>query len=405
MQMEATKPTFTDPLAPTRPSALVATATDVAAELAKRAMKTIAARRLLPENVALLKESGLLRVLQPKRCGGHETSMHEHIDVVAAIAKGCGSTGWCAGVYHAHSWAMGLFGADAQGDVYGKDSNAIVSAVIGPRGRARKVPGGYRLNGFWPFCSGVHHAQWALLGEFVEADDGSIIDSGVMLVPTGDLAIQDDWYVSNLIGTGSNSVVVKDVFVPEHRFLSMPKMIEGTTSGAGLHSTNLYYSAAVPALALFICSPAIGMARHAINGFATRLPGKVVSYTFDEKQIDMPMTHMQVAEAATKADAANTILHAMVNEMEGYAAKREGMPFLRRAKARMDCAYAVRLCLEAADAIVYAAGGSALAETNEVQMAARDLRGVNAHGLLNLQVNQEMYGRAVLGLPPSSPVV
>lgn len=406
-----------------RSNPLVAAAAEIAPMLAKRARQTIEARKLLPENVALIKEAGLTRVLQPARCGGHQASMHVHLDVVAELARGCGSTGWCAGVYHAHSWVMGLYGDAAQNDVYGADPNAIISAVIGPRGKARKVAGGYRLNGFWPFCSGVHHAQWVMLGEFVEGDDGAVLDSGIMLVPTQDIVIQDDWYVSSLTGTGSNSVIAKDVFVPEHRFLSVPKMIEGEAPGISAHGArsgdratsanrtnagyraDLYCSAAVPALALFICSPAVGMARRARDSFVSKLPNKIVSYTFDEKQRDMPMTHMQVAEAATKLDAGNLVLHSMIDEIEHFAAQQVVMPFVRRAKARMDCAYAVRLCLESVEAILYAAGGSALAETNEVQMAARDVRGVNAHGLLNLQVNQEMYGRAVLGLPPNSPVI
>jgi 3-hydroxy-9,10-secoandrosta-1,3,5(10)-triene-9,17-dione monooxygenase len=386
-------------------ASLVAAANEIAPTLAKRARQTIDARKLLPENVALLKEAGLTRVLQPKRCGGHEASLHVHLDAVAAIAKGCGSTGWCLGVYHAHSWLAGLFSEQAQGDVYANNPTAIISAVLGPRGKARKTQGGYRLSGFWPFCSGVHHAQWVMLGEFIEGDDGTIVDSGVMLVPVKDIAIQDDWYVSGLTGTGSNSVVAKDAFVPAHRFISVPKMIEADVPGIAGHASTLYYSAAVPVLALFICSPAIGMAHHALEGFTSKLPGRVVSYTFDEKQIEMPMTHMQVADAATKTDAANVVLHAMIDEVERYAAQRLAMPLVRRAKARMDCAYAVRLCLDAVDAILFAAGGSALAETNDVQMAARDVRAVNAHGLLNLQVNQEMYGRAMLGLPPSSPLI
>lgn len=388
-----------------RSQPLVAAAAEIAPQLAKRARQTVEARKLLPENVGLMREAGLTRVLQPARCGGHEASMHVHLDVVAELARGCGSTGWCAGVYHAHSWVMGLYGDAAQNDVYGNNPNAIISAVIGPRGKARKVAGGYRLNGFWPFCSGVHHAQWVMLGEFVEGDDGAVIDSGIMLVPTGDIAVQDDWYVAGLSGTGSNSVVVKDVFVPEHRFLPVPQIIEGRAPGSGAHRSNLYHSAAVPALALFICSPAVGMARHALESFVARLPNKVVSYTFDEQQRDMPMTHMQVAEAATKVDAGNIVLHSMIDEIDHYASQRMVMPFVRRAKARMDCAYAVRLCLESVESILYAAGGSALAEFNDVQVAARDVRGVNAHGLLNLQVNQEMYGKAMLGLPPSSPVI
>ena len=41
----------------------------------------------------------------------------------------------------------------AQDDAYGNPDN-VVSAVIGPRGSAVKVDGGYRLSGFWPFASG-----------------------------------------------------------------------------------------------------------------------------------------------------------------------------------------------------------------------------------------------------------
>ena len=384
---------------------LVATAAEIAPRLAKSAARTIANRRLLPENVQLLKESGLTRVLQPACSGGHEAGLHVHIDVVATLAAGCGSTGWCMGVYHAHSWLMGLYDDAARQDVYGKNPSALISAVIGPRGKARKVAGGYRVGGFWPFCSGVHHADWVMLGEVIEGDDGAPVDAGIMLIPTKDIDIRDDWYVSGLTGTGSNSVVVKDVFVPAHRFLSVPKMIEGVAPGLRDHRSDLYYSAAVPVLALFICSPAIGMARHGLAAFIDRLPGRTVSYTFDEKQIEMTATQMQVAEAATKADTASLLLHGMVDEVDRFAAQHEPMPYVRRAKARMDCAYAVRLALESVESVLYAAGGSALAESNEVQIAARDVRAVNAHGLLNLPVNQELYGRALLGLSPSSPVV
>lgn len=180
---------------------------------------------------------------------------------------------------------------------------------------------------------------------------------------------------------------------------------EGRGPGAGLHPTTLYRSAMVPALALFISSPAIGMARHALKAFVDRLPGRVVAYTFGEKQRDIAITHIRLAEAATKIDMAHTMLHAMIDEIEHHAAAGAEMPMVRRAKARMDCAQAVRLCLEAVEILHYASGGSALAETNKIQLAARDIRAANMHGVLHLETTQEMYGRALLGLPPSSTVI
>ena len=158
-------------------------------------------------------------------------------------------------------------------------------------------------------------------------------------------------------------------------------------------------------LALFLCAPALGIAARTLDTFIAKLPGRVISYTFDAKQIDMAVTHIEVAEAATKIDAARVVLHAMVDEIQSYAAKREKMPFLRRAKARMDCAYAVRLCHEAVETLFLATGGSGLAESSPIFLAHRDMHAINMHGLLVMKTNLEMYGRVLVGLPPGSPLI
>lgn len=383
----------------------VARATRLAPRLAERATETVQARKMLPENVSLLQEAGLFRILQPARWGGDEASLHRHLDVVETVASACGATGWCLGVMHAHSWLIGLFEESAQRDVYGPDPDARISAVLAPRGKARRTADGYVLSGFWPFCSGCHHAQWLIFGATVTDDSGRAVDEAVFLLPGEQAAIQDDWYTGGLAGTGSNSVVVKDVVVPAHRVLSMPGVREGRAPGAGLHRTNLYHSAAVPALALFLCGPALGIARRALDAFIQRLPGRVVSYTFGEKQIEMPVTHLEVAEAATKLDAARLVLHAVVDEMETWANRREVMPIERRAKARMDCAYAVRLCMEATDMLYLASGGAGLTESSTIQLATRDLHAINMHGMLAMKTNLETYGRALLGLAPNTSVL
>ncbi len=384
---------------------LVERARHLAPQIAARAASTIASRRVLPENIELLKSAGLSRVLQPQRCGGFEESLHTHLDVVAEIAGACGSTGWCLGIYHAHQWLMGLYGPEAQADVYGHDTNTLISAVIGPRGEAVRTADGYRLSGFWPFCSGVHNAQWVMLGAHVVDADASEPDSGIFLVPASQIEIKDDWYVAGLTGTGSNSVAVTDRLVPAHRFVSMPRAIEGVNPGQSVAPGDLYHCAPVPVLALFLCGPAIGIARRALDAFCKRLPGRVIAYTFDQPQVDSAITHAQIAEASTRIDAARLLLHSMVDEVESHARARTAMPYERRSKARMDCAFAVKLCLEAVELLVYASGGSALAEGNEVQRAARDIRAINMHGLLNWSTNLETYGRTVLGLSPNSPVI
>jgi len=119
----------------------------------------------------------------------------------------------------------------------------------------------------------------------------------------------------------------------------------------------------------------------------------------------MPVTHLEVAEAATKLDTARLVLHAVADEIEAWAGRREVMPLERRAKSRMDCAYAARLCLESTELLYLASGGAGLAETSTLQLAQRDLHAINMHGLLALKTNLEMYGRALLGHAPNTPVL
>jgi 3-hydroxy-9,10-secoandrosta-1,3,5(10)-triene-9,17-dione monooxygenase len=384
---------------------LIARARELAPVFFERAVEAEKLRRMPDANVAALKKAGLFKILQARRYGGYQMPFSTHIDVIAEIARGCPSTAWCMGVIHAHSWFMGLFPEKAQEETYGADPDAIISAVIAPRGKAVKVEGGYRLNGFWPFGSGCEHSQWLFLGAVVVDESGKEIDAADFLVPTKEVTLKDDWNVVALRGTGSCSIVAKDVFVPKHRMLSLPGSIAGKFPGAAEHDGWLYKSAVVPVLTLALAPSALGMAEAALDHLRERLPGRIVAYTEGEVQIEQPITHVQVAEAATKIRVARLLLHGCAEEIQAPAERGEMMEFAKRARVRADVAYAVRQCLEAIEILYMATGGSGISETNPMQRAWRDVHAVNMHGLMNLQMNQEMYGRVVLGLKPNSTLI
>ena len=384
---------------------LVGRARELAPSLARRAAEAEALRRLPDANVAELKRAGLLRVLQPRRYGGFEMSLHTHIDTVAAVARACGSTGWCMGVIHAHSWLVGSFPRAAQEESYGADPDAVICAVIAPRGKARPAEGGYRLSGIWPFASGCQHSRWLLLGAQVLDGAGVVVDEADLLVPTLDIAIRDDWHVAGLRATGSCSVVADEVFVPRHRYLSLPGITQGKAPDAARAETALYKSAAVPVLQLALTPAALGIAEAALDAFCDRLPGREIAYTNHLVQAENATTHRQVADAATRIHVARLLLHRCVDDIEASAARGEIMALNTRARIRMDCAHAVRQCLEAVETLFLACGGSGIAEANPVQRAWRDLHAVNMHGALTLETNQEMFGRLLLGLAPNTTLI
>jgi 3-hydroxy-9,10-secoandrosta-1,3,5(10)-triene-9,17-dione monooxygenase len=147
------------------------------------------------------------------------------------------------------------------------------------------------------------------------------------------------------------------------------------------------------------------MAEAALDAFKERLPGRVIAYTENEIQIDSPTTHRQVADAATRIRVARLLLHRCADEIEEAAARGEMMDLTARARVRMDCAHAVRQCLEGVEILFLACGGSGIGEANPVQRAWRDIHAVNMHGILTLETNQEMYGRVLLGLKPNTPLI
>jgi alkylation response protein AidB-like acyl-CoA dehydrogenase len=359
----------------------------------------------------------LFKVLQSRRNGGHERDMVTHLDVVSAIAEGCPSTAWVVGVVHAHSWMLAHYPVEAQDDVYGADPDAVVAAVIRARGRAEKVDGGYRLTGFWPFGSGSEHAEWLLLGAQVidgAGAAGRVVDEGDLLVPIGDVDLADDWYVEGLRATGSCSIKAADVFVPEHRFLSLIALGAGTSPGAGAHGDGwLYRAASIPVLTLALTGAAIGTARSALAEFLAVVPKRSVTYapplapasslppgplpTVDIPQSDWPATHRMVGDAAIRIDEADLLLRRSAASIDDYARRGESMPKELRARVRMDSGQAVTRCLEAVNQLYLATGGSGLRSTNRVGRLLRDLQAMNMHALLEIETNREMYGRILLG--------
>jgi alkylation response protein AidB-like acyl-CoA dehydrogenase len=122
-------------------------------------------------------------------------------------------------------------------------------------------------------------------------------------------------------------------------------------------------------------------------------------------QSEWPVSHVDLADAAIRIDMADLLLRRCADDVERTAKSGQPMSLENRARARMDCAQAVRSCLEAVEILYLAAGGGALAEKNPLQRFSRDIHAVNMHGFLALRTNQEVYGRALLGLPPNTPLI
>jgi 3-hydroxy-9,10-secoandrosta-1,3,5(10)-triene-9,17-dione monooxygenase len=70
------------------------------------------------------------------------------------------------------------------------------------------------------------HGNWIILGALCGPDDG--IYPALVLVPAGDIEIEDVWHTDGMRATGSNDVVITDVYVPTHRLVRVSDIYTGT---------------------------------------------------------------------------------------------------------------------------------------------------------------------------------
>src|SRR5438874_4614942 len=182
--------------------------------LAERAPATTAKRNVTPETIAEYHDAGILKILQPRRFGGLQGRFSLFSQIVEALTEGCASSAWVYAVLGEHQWIIASYPLQAQIDVWGDNPLALTASSLAPRAAATRVAGGWRLSGQYSFSSGSSHAHWAIIGAFLgpAGDPRSI---GYLLVPFSDIEIIDDWHVLGLAGTGSRSLMLRDVFVAE----------------------------------------------------------------------------------------------------------------------------------------------------------------------------------------------
>ena len=370
--------------------------------LRERAGKAEELRRLPDETVEDLHRSGLFRILQPKRVGGSELPFRSIVELVSVISGGDGSTGWVLANLAAHHWLLGMWPKQAQDEIWGESpDNLIGSALIFPRGRAKPVPGGYRLSGRWPFSSGVDAATWSLIGAIVHDEEAGANEPRIFVLPASDFTIIDTWHVIGLAGTGSKDVSVEDVFVPEYRSVAVREITGGPNPGSAVNPSVLYQLPAISLFAFCIAGVSLGIAQGAIEYFVETMRTRTSYYT-GRSLADFVTLQVHLAEATAIADAARAVILTDCDEATRIVEEGAVPSLEQRARYRRDGAYAATLCTRAVDLLFRATGGGAIYARNPLQRAFRDVHAANAHYVLNWDINGAMYGRVALGLAPDA---
>jgi 3-hydroxy-9,10-secoandrosta-1,3,5(10)-triene-9,17-dione monooxygenase len=309
-----------------------------------------------------------------------------------------------ASILGVHNWHLAQFDQQAQQEVWGEDPNMRVSSSYAPMGAGVVTDGGYLVNGSWNWSSGCDHATWAFLGGPV-IKDGRPVDFGSFLIPRSEYRIDDVWHVVGLRGTGSNTVVVKNVFVPAHRFLSYQAMNDHTAGGLRTNTAPVYKMPWGTMHPTTISAPIVGMAYGAYDAHVEHQGKRVRAAFAGEKAKDDPFAKVRIAEAASDIDAAWRQLIGNVGDEYALLAAGKEIPFELRARARRDQVRATGRSIASIDRLFEASGATALANDAPVQRFWRDAHAGRVHAANDPERAYVIFGNNEFGLPPGDTMV
>jgi 3-hydroxy-9,10-secoandrosta-1,3,5(10)-triene-9,17-dione monooxygenase len=293
-----------------------------------------------------------------------------------------------------HQWIIAQYPEAAQIDVWGEHPEAVAASSLAPREAARHVPGGWRLNGRYPFSSGCDYAQWAIIGAFL-GEKGDARHIADLLVPLAEVEIADDWQVLGLLGTGSKSLILHDVFVPEHRSVMVSDLFAGTPPGASVHPDYPVLRAPRGFLVSYSLPPvAITLGRRALDIACASLAGRVSRGV--TRVAESEVVQMAIGEAAAAIDAATLLLHTGRDHSTAEVSSGRKITEAEALRARRDMVYAQHQVGWALDRLCEMDGARWVYDSDELGAIRRDVMTILTHHAASRQAAMAPYGRLLL---------
>jgi alkylation response protein AidB-like acyl-CoA dehydrogenase len=321
-------------------------------------------RRLPQPIVEDMTGAGVFSMAMPRAWGGPELDPLTQFRVIEALAMANGSVGWCAMINCDGGYVTAFLDQDVGRAMY-SDILVGTAAAATPTGQARRVTGGYRVSGRFPFASGCHHCEWVWVGCVVVDAGAPLVDSNGVpvtrqcLVKLSQCEILDTWYTTGLRGTGSNDLLVEDVFVEVAHTFSFQDVALIKRSGP-LYAFPFMFAAKGSA-------PALGIARHAIDALvdaASKKPARRYTIGDGPEPPKMMRDDVFIQEALGRADTMLTSARAYEFEVIGdlWTTLVNGSEPTPMQMARFTAAptFIIGACVGAVQLVCKAVGGTAV---------------------------------------------
>lgn len=363
--------------------------------------------RLSDELIAELSRIGLYRAVAPTEYGGLALGARDVAEIARELGRGDASAGWTF-LVAASLRMVSTFPQEMVEDLYRAVDTwqgplaAGGSTFAAVTGTARRAPGGWMVKGTWTFASGNHHANWIFGG--VQWADGDDAGHGLVMMEPSDLTRLDDWSVSGMSASDSNTMVAtEEFFVPDAHFVNMRDLPLHMGSASSRYSGLAYqakFRGSMMTVMVLNVAVLVGMAQGCFELFADQA-GKRKPFSPPYPSVaEMASTQVAAGKAQAMIDAAETVVLRYADWIDEVATADGDFTAADEARASIDMSYAGHICLDAMDLILRILGSSAVSLSNPIQRFVRDGHVIAAHGALRLEPLAEIAGRHLLGQPP-----
>lgn len=341
-------------------------------------------RQLHPDVVQAILAAGFARHFVPTRWGGLAGDFVEAAEAVAALGEGCASAAWCASLTASLGRMAAYLPEEGRAEVWADGPDSLIVGALMPAGTADPAPHGWRVSGRWPYVSIIGFSQWALVCATTAGENGH---ARFFLLPRESYASVDTWRSIGMRGTGSNTLVADDVFVPDSRSFPRNDLISGQAPDAAASCHRIPLKAVN---GLSFAAPIVGAAKGGWRAWieemtkqARRAPGRIPE-----------SAEILLARSSGELDAAWLLL-----ERAAEAADREEAGPLNVARASRDCALAADLAVLALNRLFRSAGTSVQQESASMQRFWRDVNSASSHVVLRFESAAAGFAERILGTP------
>jgi len=338
--------------------------------------------RLSDELVAELAAAGVFGACLPRSLGGSELPPRQVLEVIETLARADGALGWSAMIAATSGCVAGHLDPAAAAVVYRPDG--LVIGPFAPLGRATDRPGGWTVNGRWPYASMCESASWIMAGTVLPGGERRL-----MFAPAEQYTILPTWQVLGLCATGSHDVELHDA--PVATEYSVPLSFDRPRQDGPLYAFPVF-----GLLSAGIATVSLGIAEGAIGYLSELANAKTPTYSV-RKLAERPAVQRAVAQCGAQLRAARGLLAEAVEQAWTQACERRAVDLDARLAIRVAAVEATSAAVATVSEMYRAGGGTSIYARDPAQRRLRDVYTAAQHAMVSPAI-LEVAGRHRLGL-------